>query len=160
MNQILFSISLSLQAFNNDGQEVVFTKDRQELEDREITGIFSHFLWVTVLILDIGFSGKNLRLEIMQWTTQILHSKDMREKLQVILKAQVWTFSSVSKRLFEQWSLSFMVNCPTQIAQVLRMKISVSASSSRIQQVRYILSFRDCLWPWKYETDRILILMT
>ena len=44
MNQFLFSISLSLQAFNNDGQEVVFTKDRQELEDREITGIFSHFL--------------------------------------------------------------------------------------------------------------------
>ena len=39
-----FSISLSLQAFTNDGQEVVSTEDRQELEDREMTGNFSHFL--------------------------------------------------------------------------------------------------------------------
>ena len=58
MNQFLFSISLSLQAFNNDGQEVVFTKDRQELEDREITGIFHTFCESRSWFLILDFQEK------------------------------------------------------------------------------------------------------
>ena len=84
-----FSNSLSLQAFNNDGQEVVSTKDRPELEDRGITGMYSQ------LFVSHGQDSwywtfrKILCLETMRCTTQMLHGKEMGEKLQVILKAQV-----------------------------------------------------------------------
>ena len=84
-----FSNSLSLQAFNNDGQEVVSTKDRPELEDRGITGMYSQLFvshgqdsWYWIF-------RKILCLETMRCTTQMLHGKEMGEKLQVILKAQV-----------------------------------------------------------------------
>ena len=84
-----FSNSLSLQAFNNIGQEVVSTKDRPELEDRGITGMYSQLFvshgqdsWYWIF-------RKISCLETMRCTTQMLHGKEMGEKLQVILMAQV-----------------------------------------------------------------------
>ena len=155
-----FSNSLSLQAFNNDGQEVVSTKERPELEDRGITGMYSQLFvshgqdsWYWIFSKKIVFGDNAVHNSNVTW------QGDGR-KAASHLEGSGLTFSPVLKRLFEQWSLSFMVKCPTQIAQVPRMKISVDANGSRIQQVRYLLSFRDCLWPWKYETNGILILTT
>ena len=84
-----FSNSLSLQAFNNIGQEVVSTKERPELEDRGITGMYSQLFVSHVQDSWYWVSSKNFVFVTMQGTTQILHGKEMGERLQVILKAQV-----------------------------------------------------------------------